>query len=625
MAQNTMNVRVIAPDGERAEEIDTRVLPIDQIVRAGPESPMGWFSLQLGLGLAALLIVALVFVWEGQHSYGIAAYDDIYDKLKLYRTSGNTLATFRQVFALHNEHRIATTRALMVADEWWDGGRETIPIIVSNALQCLGALLCSFAVLRRFSGRLPASGEALFLGGLISLMFVNPNLLETLDLPFQVQHAIMGFLAVLTAWQVAASVDGPRGTRAAYLLLARLVALAVVASVTLGNAPVLLMAAFVAAVLFRWGWWVALALGVLAVVHAALTVATTPGVGAATRDLGAILDFTVVYLGSPFLRIMAWPAGAVTWAAPMLLAKVAGSVVLALPSAFALLQVFAPRRGRALAAFGFTLCAVVIVTGLAAGYARSQFGVEAASDKKYASFAALSWVGCLVLAIALARESPRLMRPFAAGVVLASYLVVLPASIVALDREEGIWGDFMNRNWLAATAVFAGVGDRYALQAIYSEPPLLLEYATDIETRGRGVFARYSFRMGDPLSAITARAVEVPCRSEVEGVDAVQGDDLAYPVKVQATPLKVRGWTWMTSLREPADAVVVVDAQDRVAGLAHAISVSPRAALWLSQLSVQQLGWAGYAVSDAVHDLRYFAISHDGKAFCVLGKQGDVR
>ncbi len=575
--------------------------------------------------MIALLIVAVVFFWEGQHSYGIAAYDDIYDKLKLYRTSGDTLATLRQLFALHNEHRIATTRALMVADELWDGGREAIPIIVSNALQCLGALLCSFAVLRRFSGQLPAPSEALFIGGVITLMFVNPNLLETLDLPFLVEHPIMGFLVVLTAWQIGANVDGPRSARTSWFLVARFVALALVASVTLGNAPVLMVTAFAAAVLFRWGLRITFVLGALTAFHAVLTIATTPSVGATAKDVWAILDFTVVYLGSPFLRIMAWPAVAVTWATPLLLARIAGTIVLALPCAFAFVQACAPRRGRSLAAFGFVLCTAVVVTALAAGYARSQFGVEAASDKKYASFAALGWVGSLALLIAMARELPRLARPAADALVLASYLVALPLSVAALSREEGIWGDFMNRNWLAATAVYTGVGDRNALQAIYPEPPLLLEYATDIETRGRGIFARYPFRMGDPLSAVISRAVEVPCRSEVEDAAIVPNGELAYPLRASGIPVKVHGWTWMTPLREPADAVVAVDSADHLAGLAHAVSVSPRAALWLGQSSTQQLEWVGYAVSDAIGDLRYIALSRDGRAYCPLGKQGDVR
>lgn len=626
MASNSIDERVLASDPVVAlphhEANPTETTAFD---RSSLSLTSGWMVLQTSLGLISFLVVALVFVWEAQHSYGISAYDDIYDKLKLYRTSGNTLASLRQVFSLHNEHRIATTRILMVLDEWWDGGREALPIIAANMFQSLAGLLCAIAILRGFMGRRSALAEIICVGGLVLLLFVNPNLLETLNLPFQVQHAIMGLLAVLAAWQVGIAVDGPSGYRAAVVMLIRLVALAVVASLTLGNAPVLLLATFAAAVLFRWGWRLAVAIGVLAAVHLFITVKTTPGVGATTKDLGAILDFTILYLGSPFIRIMPWPAGAITWAAPVLLAKVAGVAVVAIPSAFALMQLLVPRRSRALAGFGFTLCAVVIVTAFAAGYARAQFGIEAASDKKYASFAALSWVGCLALAIAVARDLPRSARPATASVIMAAYLAVLPASVAALDREEGIWGDFMNRNWLAATAVYAGVGDRNVLQAIYAEPPLLREYSVDIQTRGRGVFSHYPFQMGDPASAITAGATEVPCRSEVEGVDTVSDADLAYQLRGPGTPVKVHGWTWLTTLREPADAVVAIDSADRIAGLAHAVSVSPRAALWLNQLFTQQLGWAGYALSEEVHDLHYLALSRDGKVYCSLGKQGDVR
>jgi hypothetical protein len=583
-----------------------------------------WIFAVAAMACAALYLVGKLLIWEITHTWGIPLYDDIFDHLRLYRTAGSLAALLDYLFSLHNEHRIFTTRLLMLFDERLDAGREFIPIAASNLLQFGSAIVCIAAVYRDRPSRL-VSLSTLWVGSLIVLLFVNANLLETLDVPFQVQHAIMGFLSALTAWVVGAAEGRRLRPDRDRWWLAKLVVLAAVGFVTLGNSPALLIGAFCALVIFRWPiGWTAL-VGALAALCAAVVLATTPGVGAKTTDPVALLGFTTLYLGSPFVRIVPWPSAFVSWSTSLAWTEVWGAIVLAVPAVFALWQFFRPRPGRSLAVFGFVLCTIVIVTALAAAYSRAQFGIEAATDKKYASFAALGWVGCFLIALAVAREIFGAASAAAAVLITAAYAVMLPLSAAAQSRETLIWGNFRERNWNAAMAAFTGVPDRETLQDIYPDPPSVHEYIDDLELRGRSIFARYPFRMGEPSAAALGHRREVPCRSEVEDVHILPQSDIASPLRRPGSPVKIHGWTWMTTAQQPADAVVVVDPSDHIVGLARSTGISVRAESWLSQEFSQPLAWSGYALTDAVHDMRFFALSANGRSYCALGRPGETR
>ena len=83
-------------------------------------------------------------------------------------------------------------------------------------------------------------------------LFVNANFFYTLIVPFQVQHAIMTLLVIVTAILVAQASPEKMSGAGEARFVGVLVVIAIVATFTLGNAPVILIAGATTAVALRW-------------------------------------------------------------------------------------------------------------------------------------------------------------------------------------------------------------------------------------------------------------------------------------------------------------------------------------------------------------------------------------
>ncbi len=578
--------------------------------------------IKISLSLAAFALVGATIWFEAHHLFAMASYDEMFDKLRMYRALAGETSLAGYLTVPHNEHRILTTRLLELLDESAFGGRDYVQIVCSHLLQFASSLLALYAFCRGEGRGMPLSVRVLLYSALV-ILFVNPNFLYTLIDAFQVQHAIMETLCVLGAVLVSNASEqegGPKLRDGRFF--ASLLALAVVASFTLGNGPVILLAAAATAVVLRWRASTTLVLIGLALAHVAVVALTTKSGGDMTHDAVAVFEFTLTYLGAPFSRFDPYPGGYVTYAASPAFAMVAGAIVLATGVLFGLARLVKPGLGGSLAVFGLVLLMIVVATGLLGGVARAHIGVLEGGSKKYSSFSVLGWVGALAIYVALLRARFAAPRLVTEAVAMVALLVLLPLTVMGFDRETRLWAKGADRNWEAATAVLLKV-NAPALQDIDQPPEDVAEFVKYAEPLKREIFAQLPYRWGEDIAPMLARMHATTCRGSAQDLTVISGD-LPHVFDEPGSPATMSGWTWMDGDKAPAPTVIAVDPKNRIVGVARTTRPGENGEEWLSQKLGRDVGWFGYArINDT--PLRFYAISRNGRHYCDLGGVGDVR
>ena len=600
---------------------------LDHSLSSSRRSDFGSIHLAIAVlaGVAAFLIVMATLNWEFHHCFAMPFQDDMYDRLRLYKSATSLGSLFNYLIAPHNEHRILTTRLIAMFDERLLWGREYAQLIATHLLQIASACLAYYAISPRPPDRWSVP-EKILAATCLALLFVSPSFLYTLIVPFQVQHAIMEFLCVVACLIVGrASTDPSEAITSIRKTLLALIALAFVCTFTLGSAPVILIAAAAMSIVLRWGLlWVLIIAG-FAGAHTIAVLLTTQFVGSPTHDILAIFKFTVIYLGAPLLRLDAWPAPIATWSSSPVLAAAFGSIVLITGVVFGVARLMRPGLGGRTAAFGLMLVVIVVVTGLAAGISRAQFGFLEAGNKKYASFAALGFVGVLAIACGYFRQTAKGSSWAQSATFFVILALLLPASVVGYGRETRLWQRLIERNWEAASAVFSKVGRIDILRELYGQEVGLVEYVGFVEPRDRSIFSYFAFRWGDDISAFLAGRREVPCRSEVSSFDPLPVVDFVNVFGVTGQPMSMTGWTWMTEDEAPPSFVIALDGSNRVIGVAAVTRTSERIEQWLGQKFDQSVSWFGFARQIDASPATFLALSISGRAYCRLGHSGNAR
>lgn len=564
-------------------------------------------------------ISTILFVFDNAFYSGF--HDTIFDKIKYYESDG-FYSFVRYLISPNNEHRITTSRFFFVIDEILFSGKEQFVVLSNLFIQFLNTLIAFLFFRATMKNVIDAISARFFvyafLFSFIFLHFFNSVFIYTLLIGFQIQHAIMAMLCLLVACALAYASGQPK--LPTKFLTLTLLALAFVATFTLGNASVILLSATAVALILRWPLQLFAGLAGLALLHTGLMLATSPSVGARSADAFAIGKFLMVYLGSPFLRIDPWPAPYATYGQYPYLAAAFGAIILAIAAATVVLRLVRPGFGGALTVFGVALLAMVIITGLAAGSSRVQFGVLEAANKKYASFAALAWLGATAIICGVLSDIRSIRSYFSLVPLFSSFLVVLYLSIIGYPRETKIWSKYVDVNREAATALVSAVGASAPLRELYVEEAGLQRYFDFIETRWRGPFAHFPTRWGQDVTVFLARLREEACRGEVEMATPWPAENRTDVFSRTGTPISISGWAFMGEDRAPPAFVLAADTNGRVAGIAVASRQSSRAEQWLGQKFQANLGWFGYARVAAPGSLDFFALSGNGRTYCRLGQ-----
>ncbi|WP_321900112.1 hypothetical protein [Paraburkholderia heleia] len=583
-------------------------------------------SLYIGVLLAICAVVAgyvvlSTLVWQSRNLIPVPWYDDMYDHVRMH----NAMTDFRTFMAYmispHNEHRIFTTRLVSLIDERFFTGREFGQVLTTNLLQILGGVVSWVVFLR--SGLFENRYVRLSLLSLILLFFINPNFLYTLFVPFQLQFAVMTFICVVTAF-VMSNASAKEGAEPAKLIAA-LLALAFVGTFTLGNSPIVFIAAAATSIVLRWRRSTTVTLVVLAIIHTAIMLAITQTTGERSHSLLEILKFSLMYIGGPFIRADPWPGNFVTWGDSPHTATVCGIILFAGAVGFAIARLIRPGLGGRLAVFGFVLLVIVIGTSFAGGLARAQYGiVSGALTKKYASFAALAWLGFYAVVAGVLFQANKSRRQFVPASMLAAFAVMLSFTLLTLDREEQLWKKSRDTAWEAALVGFVQINDQGELRQMDVNEKEAAEYMEYAKQHNLGVFAYFPFRIGDDASVFFATRTETACRSEVQRVTAMTGQSTRY-FDVVGAPAIISGWAWMTDERKPATTVIAVDSTNHIVGAARSTRKSGRAEEWIGQSFDQNLGWYGYARPMVWDGIKFYALTSSGKQFCPMGSLGSVR
>ncbi|MBI4403851.1 MAG: hypothetical protein HY537_06815 [Deltaproteobacteria bacterium] len=572
--------------------------------------------------LVAIAVVRLVF-WETQHFFAMPIFDDFYDHMKMYKASGSLSAFIKYLFSNHNEHHILTTRILAVLDEFYLGGREHLQIITSNLLQILSAFIVWRAYIYPMH-RLNAQ-DAVWIFLTIVLFFLNGSFLSNLIFPFQVQHFIMNFLCLWAAFFIAKASANEGELFTSFLV--KIVLLAAIATVTLGNAPAILIAATIAAFVFRWSWRKIATLAVLAGVHIAVGILLAKSTIVGPRNLMGIIQFACVYLGGPLVRLDPWPASYVTWSGTMAVSAITGFIIIAIGIVSTCVRFVRPGFGGTPFAFGFVLLTMVGITAVAAGYQRLPFGVAEGASPKYSTFSVLGWLGVMMIFVGWARHVFGIRHKMSDAVIVCALFVLLPLSYLGYARETRIWKKALDVNWEASMAVFLQINVKSHL--VWFDPqfgPALAIYVEKyVKPHGRGIFSYYPFRWGDDANAVAAGRHETPCRGMVETIRRLPPDELTNVFHVPGSVFSVSGFTWMENDRGPAKDIVVVDSDNHIVGLAHSTRTSASAEESFGQKFDVNLGWFGFVRVETPSQLRFFALSSDGKSFCALSLAPHMR
>jgi hypothetical protein len=295
----------------------------------------------------------------------------------------------RELWGLHNEHRISFPRLLFFADYHWFLGKSTFLILAIYLIQLAHALLfCRLAW--RWSNRTPVASAILI--SLVLTVMMSAAQRQTLNWSFEVQVPLT-FLAATGAFcclaLLAHSEGESRRSMRAWAWLCGCCVAATVATYSMANGlfswPVLIAAALRWRIPFRY-------LAVLILVSTAVGTSFLIGHPLFSRpdqpslELGEVLSFTSIYLGNPL-----FPFGQVVSGVIGMI--VLGSILCA-GAVFILRPSKNPLVGTCIQVLSF-----VLLTAVATGISRHGMpgGLDYAFQSRYCTSTLLAWAVLILL------------------------------------------------------------------------------------------------------------------------------------------------------------------------------------------------------------------------------------
>ena len=510
---------------------------------------------------------------------------------------------FVELFAQHNEHRIAAGRLLFFTDILAFDGRGVFLSV------CIGAILAGLAALliwiarpaKAVEWRLYAISAAAAVGCLLSLL-ATENLLWTFQAPFVLLYlsAALGLYGTMRACEAAGA-----GRAWAGWLTVAIVAL-VTAVFCMANGLAALALAIALAALLRGP---KLLIAILAILFAALTAIYFHGYVSPSKPGGLqfvlehpdiLLDYMLAFIGN-------------------LLRNTAAS----------------DRDSLLLGAFGFLLCGGVawrilvlrdfdaprlILTGmmlfvlaaaLASGVGRlADFGQIQAYAPRYVTPTAVFWACQALYWSSAAREGPIWLRLApATGSCLLLWLLVQGQQLSRPDAAA-----LLARITREADATLVGVRDN---DADLGTTPFTENLPRDIELlrqKGKSIFAEPRARwMGRPLASFA--------KADGQCLGAI---DKAAPLPNDPSGLKLEGWSWDTRHDRRVEQLIIVGADGRVVGLASGGEFRPDVIKAVREVDHVATGWFGYARGVSGDVLTVYGMTGSGQV-CPLGAKTATR
>ena len=334
----------------------------------------------LAFGAFAFVFVALALAGVVR-AYSPVPYWDIWGGyLDFYAraSSGEWTVWWSQ----HNEHRIVLARLIFWVDLAFFQGAGWFLLLINCLLL---ALVCAVFLL---AGRERLGGTIGFIGYFLVAWLFSWSQEENLTWGFQCQFILAQLLplAALYLLHKSASVE-----KRSLLFFSVAVLLGLLAVGSMANGVLALPLMTFYAALVRLGWRRFGVIALLSVIslwsyfHEYIAPPGHGSLGQALRENAVgLIQYTLIYLGGPFYNLVR--GGSIG----LLLAQVAGVVLIFASTAFALLSIKKPRQSTLqLAMLIFILYVVGSALGTAGG--RLIFGVEQALSSRYMTPALMAW------------------------------------------------------------------------------------------------------------------------------------------------------------------------------------------------------------------------------------------
>ena len=500
------------------------------------------------------------------------------------------------LFAQHNEHRIAFPRLVFLADFILGHGLNVINIGAIFVVQALHAAL--FGVIAR---RLTSGPLAVIAVSIVTILLFSFAQAENLTWGFQVQFVGVYAAVTFALWLLALAIERQRASAAFLGYALGAAAMLIVATYTMSNgatggfAMIFVVLSLRARPALTIGVIILTAILLFAYFHDFHPVASHSPPGFVLQRPVDFVVYALVYLGGvlgPFGHFAAALMGAV------------GAAVAAFATARLVLgKDKEPARA--------TLTGVMIfvaLTAVATAFGRAFFGLDQALSSRYFTPAAVfSSAEVIYLASFASAATARVAPKVAFGAIAA---VAVVGAVSAHFAERFFARQHYLNLALASDALLSGVEPNEAMQFVYPDPDAPRREAGFLNEQRLSIFAWPEGRMrGQALSAVFPREDDDACRGAFDSAETVAESD----------GVGASGWAWDRRRKTLVRRVLFVDSHDAIVGFASGGGARRDVRAAVPEVRSRDVGWRGFANVPGGEPLRAYAVVGDGDTVCMFG------
>jgi hypothetical protein len=575
---------------------------------------------------AVLFMFALFMLWSmaviQRRGYSALPWWDMWDYWVWYLKPHP--APLLNLFAQHNEHRIAVARLFFLADQGFFQGRAIFIFVSIFLIQfCHAILLWRLAYLAHPHRKT----LSVFLGSAALLCLFSAEQYTNFTWSFQIQFVVVYFAVTgaLTSLLVFARLcDEGAATNESrrWFWLGIAILVGIIATYSMANGllvwPVLLLLAL-------WFRLPRPVKGVLLLVGVAMWTLylwgyKSPPQTSSIRDgfhnLPQSFVFAMCVLGSPLNDFVfeidrIFSMGGEQWQ----LVWTAAAGLIGFTASALLWIVFGRNRrdtSRADAVILHLLLFLVATTALI-GLGRSNAPLRDALHSRYTTVGLLFWFCIFFLCASLivrrsrSQDSQSLVLFQFAGAMLALVVIVLyQPTQIRFARENAL-----DLSEYEAT-IGAPVYDPDLWDKSYYNPRGLIPILRYMQTKHLSVFAPERSRwLGDPIAAHYRAAASDDCVGSLDS-------NVKVFVDPELPGFRLRGWAWSPQSRRIAGSVVVTDKQGRILGFGYTGFDRPDVRAARPDVG-PAVGWIAY-IPDLGHDsVAAYMVAKDGSSACLIG------
>lgn len=495
------------------------------------------------------LVSAVLIVTSLSLGYHLSRPVPFYDQWEFVRRINDIQAGrfgFADLVVQHNEHRIATARAVFLLDLWLADGTGYLSIAVLYlALGAIAALLA----------RCFADSKPLALTVFLSCfaLLVAPAQWENLSSGFQVQFPFVDLFAMSSLSCLIAAMAQVQRRERTWLLLTAASLFDMLAVFSMASGTLLLIPAMWIGLVLRSSPRVFVAFVVshlVACLLFALGYTRITGIPPVFDPI-LLMQYALVYMGA---ALRGYPHG------PLALGLIDALCLLASMGTMLVRSRAGPTAVDRVALFAASVALLLVANALLTAIGRASFGVASAVASRYSLQSLLLQPALLIVVWRQSRawlSAPGMRFAFGSALLAAGTALSLLASLSTASRQE--WRGRVDQLDRAGFALTQGLFDDGVLRLVYPDPSSI-----------RQVVRAFAAERLGPFSALYG-AIYRPPSNLLVGIDlsAISQCSADFGIERDGSRVTgVEGWAFNPEMPTGDGFAVVLDrsAQDRVVG-----------------------------------------------------------